>query len=661
VSLVSYAQNFEDVVLWRALGDVEAGRYLDIGAQDPEIDSVSFAFYEAGWRGIHVEPVPFYAARLRDARPDEIVIEAAVTDAPGPIGFFEIPETGLSTSSKEIAEKHNSAGFASRQITVPCIRLDGLLELGGDEFQWMKIDVEGMEPDVLRSWGESPRRPWIIIVESTFPSTQEPTHQAWIDEVLSRGYQEVFFDGLSRYFLHQTHAERSSRFAAPANVFDRFSVALHHFSAAGARSQLETSGQQLDEERARAERLHAQLNDARIARDAARKEQSRAADRLLQAEQDHRQAIETLMRERSDAERRSNEVEQQLRRDLLDRDNRLAVARVELARLEERSAQLQDKLERADALTRQADARLEASEQRIAQITAVLEETRVSSNQQILQARSHTDQARAETAQLRGHADRIEATLARADALIKSAAAERPDRWERMGAALGLTRGRRAILALASWDEASTPKSSPRPADSNALKGEMDSIMISAAPYHGRNPYHRANSLFELLSWHDVDFVRCAFVTMLGRQPDVEGEAYYTSRIRNGYSKMHMLWQLRRSSEGQRHDPGIAGLDRAIRRSKLGREPLIGPVMRLFTGTESDSYAARRWRSLANDVGYLREVQERNFARLTGHIESMKSFSRGMSASPSSMLERTPTAPLSDRAKDIFVALANVR
>jgi len=49
MTFVSYAQNFEDVLLWRALHDVEHGRYLDVGAHDPVIDSVSLAFYEAGW------------------------------------------------------------------------------------------------------------------------------------------------------------------------------------------------------------------------------------------------------------------------------------------------------------------------------------------------------------------------------------------------------------------------------------------------------------------------------------------------------------------------------------------------------------------------------------------------------------------------------------
>ncbi len=59
MTFISYAQNFEDVMLWRALKHVENGFYVDVGAQDPVVDSVSLAFYEHGWRGVHIEPTPY--------------------------------------------------------------------------------------------------------------------------------------------------------------------------------------------------------------------------------------------------------------------------------------------------------------------------------------------------------------------------------------------------------------------------------------------------------------------------------------------------------------------------------------------------------------------------------------------------------------------------
>ena len=38
MTFVSYAQNGEDVVLWRALSHVENGFYVDVGAADPETE-----------------------------------------------------------------------------------------------------------------------------------------------------------------------------------------------------------------------------------------------------------------------------------------------------------------------------------------------------------------------------------------------------------------------------------------------------------------------------------------------------------------------------------------------------------------------------------------------------------------------------------------------
>ena len=101
MSFVSYAQNFEDVMLWRALKHVENGFYVDIGAQDPVVDSVSLAFYEHGWRGVHVEPTQQYADKLRVARPDEAVLQMAVGSGQGEVTFYEFADTGLSTADSD--------------------------------------------------------------------------------------------------------------------------------------------------------------------------------------------------------------------------------------------------------------------------------------------------------------------------------------------------------------------------------------------------------------------------------------------------------------------------------------------------------------------------------------------------------------------------------
>ncbi|MCO6387505.1 glycosyltransferase [Aliihoeflea sp. 40Bstr573] len=221
----SYAQNFEDVILWRALKHVEKGVYVDVGAQDPTIDSVSLGFYEKGWRGIHADASASYARRLREARQDEKVVEAIIGNGTEPMRFFAVTDTGLSTSDEGLARKYAASGFEVSEALVPVMSLASLLDaVEGPDIHWLKVDVEGMEADVLASWGDSPRRPWILCVESTWPNSQTLTHQQWEHELIERGYEFVYFDGLSRFYVSREHEELKQHFGPGPNVFDGFAL-----------------------------------------------------------------------------------------------------------------------------------------------------------------------------------------------------------------------------------------------------------------------------------------------------------------------------------------------------------------------------------------------------------------------------------------------------
>lgn len=251
MKFISYAQNFEDILLWRALQAVENGFYIDIGAQDPVIDSVSYGFYLQGWRGVHIEPSPQYAGQLRVARQDEVVEELLISDSADVSEFFVIADTGLSTAHGHIAEQHAARGFTVTSAQVPSLSLDALLEkYGSNEVHWLKVDVEGSETHVISSWKESTVRPWILVIESTVPMTNQPNHEKWDALIREKGYEFVYFDGLNRFYLHSAHMDLMHHFASPPNVFD--DVAL---SGLASNSLCAVLNQQLAEYRASVERL----------------------------------------------------------------------------------------------------------------------------------------------------------------------------------------------------------------------------------------------------------------------------------------------------------------------------------------------------------------------------------------------------------------------
>ncbi|MDB5907148.1 MAG: FkbM family methyltransferase [Massilia sp.] len=223
MSLTSYAQNFEDVMLWRALGHVEAGAYVDVGAQHPVIDSVSKAFYEHGWRGTHIEPVPEFADLLRRDRPDETVLQVALGATEGTLELYVIADTGLSTAVAAHAQRHHDRlGMQVRRIEVPVLTLTSALKaLAGTEVHWLKIDVEGFEEQVLQGWDSRLLRPWVMVVEATVPGSPDVHCQVWDPILVAANYRFVYFDGLNRFYIAAEHSELEAAFSCPPNVFDR--------------------------------------------------------------------------------------------------------------------------------------------------------------------------------------------------------------------------------------------------------------------------------------------------------------------------------------------------------------------------------------------------------------------------------------------------------
>ena len=246
-SFISYAQNYEDVMLYRALKGVEKGFYIDVGAMDPVYDSVTKAFYERGWRGINIEPVLKWYDKLVTDRPEDINLNVAISDEPGNLHLFDIPETGLSTFDKELAENHLvNQGFQSQEIIVPTMTLNAILKKAHyQEIHFLKIDVEGAEKQVLESINLILLRPWIILVEATKPGSQIQDYKDWEHLLTGADYNFVYFDGLNRFYVQKERGDLALAFSISPNVFDRF-IRADEWNALQAAKAIETDCQQME-------------------------------------------------------------------------------------------------------------------------------------------------------------------------------------------------------------------------------------------------------------------------------------------------------------------------------------------------------------------------------------------------------------------------------
>jgi len=222
--MVSHAANAEDVVLHRALctGGV-VGRYVDVGASSPYLGSVTRHFYEAGWKGIDIEPLSEEAAELRRARPRDVVIEAALGSAGGEVTLYVVgDERGLSSTDAEVGAGYVRAGRPVRERKVRQVTLAEVLDEHCDgEITFLKVDVEGAEPEVLSGNDWSRWRPRVVVVEATDPWSYQQTHARWEPQLLAAGYLFASFDGINRFYARSEEPDLLTRLA-PASVLDNF-------------------------------------------------------------------------------------------------------------------------------------------------------------------------------------------------------------------------------------------------------------------------------------------------------------------------------------------------------------------------------------------------------------------------------------------------------
>lgn len=167
----SYSQEGEDLLLQRIFGKRRDGFYVDIGSHHPFRFSNTYAFYRRGWRGVCVDPLPGTMARFRRWRPRDTALEVGVSERPSQLTYFMFNEPAINTFSAEVAAqrsgKNNWHIVERRQIdTLPLASLlDQHVPVAVREIDFMSIDVEGLDLEVLRSNDWARYRPRIVITE----------------------------------------------------------------------------------------------------------------------------------------------------------------------------------------------------------------------------------------------------------------------------------------------------------------------------------------------------------------------------------------------------------------------------------------------------------------------------------------------------------------
>ena len=166
----SYSQEGEDMVLKRIFDNQTNGFYIDVGAHHPKRFSNTYNFYLKGWKGINIDAMPRSMDLFDKIRPRDINLELGVGQKEQELNYHIFNEPALNSFSKELSEirdKAQDSYFIKDVIKVEVKPLNKILDthLINNEIDFLNVDVEGLDLDVLKSNDWSKYRPKFVLVE----------------------------------------------------------------------------------------------------------------------------------------------------------------------------------------------------------------------------------------------------------------------------------------------------------------------------------------------------------------------------------------------------------------------------------------------------------------------------------------------------------------
>lgn len=213
--LTTYAQNREDLILLGFFDKDEKGFYVDVGANEPTHESVTKNFYDSGWHGINIEPIPPLHKKLVKERPRDINLDIAIGAKRGKAKLYYYPKgDGLSTMSENMAKSYRENQSVltefteeEEEIEIEVFTLREILAKHANDkkISFMKVDVEGLEYEVLVGNDWSKYRPEVICIEANH------VFKDWRKLLVDHDYVLVFFDGLNEYYTSK-ESKRAQKF-----------------------------------------------------------------------------------------------------------------------------------------------------------------------------------------------------------------------------------------------------------------------------------------------------------------------------------------------------------------------------------------------------------------------------------------------------------------
>lgn len=202
----SYSQEGEDMILNRIFEGKTNGFYIDVGAHHPKRFSNTYFFYKQGWRGINIDAMPNSMHLFNKIRPRDINLEIAISSESKKLTYYEFNEPALNGFSEELSKDRDGLRNYKiiNQLEITTHRLDDVLKnLKNEiptEIDFLSIDVEGLDFEVLQSLNFNVYKPRVILIE-ILTSNLEDIAKHEIADYLKKFDYEIFAKTVNTVFF----------------------------------------------------------------------------------------------------------------------------------------------------------------------------------------------------------------------------------------------------------------------------------------------------------------------------------------------------------------------------------------------------------------------------------------------------------------------------
>lgn len=203
---LSYSQEGEDMVLSRIFEEKDKGFYVDVGAHHPQRFSNTYYFYLLGWHGINIDAMPGSMNLFYEIRPQDTNLELAISDREQLLVYYSFNDSALNSFCKNKAEEYqescNYQLIEEREIQTYSLTkiLDQYLP-ENQTIDFLNIDVEGLDYQVLTSNNWNKYRPTILLIEDLQSTSLNQANESIIANFMSEQNYSLYCKTMNTLFF----------------------------------------------------------------------------------------------------------------------------------------------------------------------------------------------------------------------------------------------------------------------------------------------------------------------------------------------------------------------------------------------------------------------------------------------------------------------------